>query len=95
MERRGDGLGVEAEARRDFLESEGAVGAGVAADDFEDRRRVGSGEGLRQIGREGDVERVAIAGGVFDSDEALLAGNFDLKDAAGAEEGVDGFEQVR
>ena len=62
LEGGGNGLGVEAEARRDFLESEGAVGAGVAADDFEDRRRVGSGEGLRQVGRECDVEAVAIAG---------------------------------
>jgi hypothetical protein len=94
MECGGGGLSVEAEARHDFLESEGAMGAGVAADELEDGRRVGSGEGLRQVGRERDVKGIAVAGGVFDSDEALLAGNFDLKDAAGAHERVDRFQQI-
>ena len=70
-------MSVEAETGRNFLEGEGAVGAGVAADELEDGRGVGSGEGFRQVGREDDVEGVAIAGRVFDGDEALVAGDFD------------------
>ena len=89
----GDGLSVEAKAGCDFLEGKGAVGAGVAADELEDGRGVGSGEGFRQVGREGDVEGVAVAGCIFDGDEALVAGDFDRKDAAGADERVNGFEQ--
>jgi hypothetical protein len=70
------------------------VGAGVAANELKDGRGVRGGEGFGQIGRQGDFQGIAIAGCVFNGDESLVVGAFDLKDAAGVRERVDGFEQV-
>ena len=52
------------------------MGAGVAADELEDGRGDGSEEGFGQVGREDDVEGVAVAGCIFDGDEALAGRRF-------------------
>jgi hypothetical protein len=88
-----DGLVVETEARGCFVNGEGTVGAGIAAGEFEDGRGVGREEGPGQAWGEFEAESVAIAGGVFNGDEALLAGDFDLQDAAGAGESVERFQK--
>ena len=60
---------------------EGAVGAGVAADQGAHRVGVLLEEGLRQPGRRRHPERVAVEAGVLAGDVALLAGDADPGDA--------------
>ena len=61
------------------------MGAGVATGELEDGRGDGLEERFGQADGERDAQGVAVAGGVFDGDEALLAGDFELEDAAGAD----------
>ena len=76
--------GVEREATRDFFEGEGAVGAGVAADEFEDGMGYGFEQRCRDAGREGDAEAVPVACGVFDGDDAFFSGDAYFEQAARA-----------
>ena len=88
-----DGFGSfkrDFKALRGFGRGEGAVGASEAADQVDDGFRRGCEEGRGQAGGQRDAEGVAIAGCVFDRDEALFAGNEDLENTAGLLKSVDG-----
>jgi hypothetical protein len=89
--------GIEGEAVRRFVQRERAMGAGKAADKFEDRLRNGLEQRSGQAGRQGDTERVTVAGGIFGGDES--SGIFtawseaDFEQAAGTDQTVNGFEE--
>ena len=73
---------VDAVAGGELRGREGAVGAGVAADQGAHRVGVVLEEGLRQAGRRRHAERVAVEAGVLGGDVALLAADPDQGDAA-------------
>ena len=60
------------ESRGHLVQRERAVGAGVAADEFEHWRGYGLQKRGGNPGRQRDAEGVAIAGCVFDGDQSLL-----------------------
>lgn len=88
-----NGLRIETEAGSRFASGEGAVGAGVAADELENGRVDGLEKRPGEAWRERNFEGVAIAGRVLDGDVALPASDFDGQDAAGVDEFVHGPEQ--
>ena len=89
-----DGCGVEGKAVGRLAEGEWAVGAGVAADEFED----GMGDGLEQrdgeAGRKRNAEGVAVAGRIFSGDEAAFARDAQFEEAAGADQAVDMLQEI-
>src|SRR5579859_3649973 len=87
--------GVEGEAVADFFEGEGAVGAGVSADELDDWVSYGFKERGGNAGRERDAEAVAVTGAVFNGDDALFSGDADFQETAGADETVNEFKDFR
>jgi hypothetical protein len=83
---------VEGEAAGYLLQREGAVGAGVAADEFDDWFGNGFEQRGGNPGWEWDAEAVAVAGAVFDGDEALFSGDAEFEQAAGADQAIYRFE---
>ena len=67
--------GIEAEALCGLAQGEGTMRAGVSADELEHWMLNALKECCGQSRRQRDAERIAIAGGVFSGDEALLAGD--------------------
>ena len=64
------------------------MGAGVAADEFEDWVCDGFQQRDGEAGRERNSQAIAVAGGVLSGDEAAFASHADLEEAAGADEPV-------
>jgi hypothetical protein len=87
--------GIERESVGYFVERERAVGASVAANEFDDRLGYRFEQGRWDAGWEWGAKAVTIAGCVFDGDDALFAGDAELKKATGADQSVHKFEDFR
>ncbi len=70
------------------------MGAGKAADKLEDRRSDRREQGPGQVCREFNVEGIAVAGCILNSDVPSLAGNLDGDDAAGGDQRIERFKNV-
>jgi len=90
-----DDCGVERETFRNFAQRERAVGAGIAADEFEDGMCDRFKQSGSETGRQRNAEGVAIAGCIFSGDEATLACDAELEKAARAHQPGQRFEQER
>ncbi len=69
------------------------MGAGVAADEFENGMSDWLEERDGEAGRKRDAEGVAVAGCVFGGNEAAFTGDAEFEQAAGADEAGQRFEQ--
>ncbi len=86
---------IEGKALCGLAQREGAVGAGEAADEFEDGMRDGLKQRDGKAGRQRDAEGIAIAGRIFGGDQAAFSGNAQFEQAARTDEAGDRFEQSR
>ena len=83
---------VQGKAESYFVEGKRSVGAGVAADEFEDRLGDWFEQRGGDAGRERNAETVAVAGAVFNGHEAFFAGDAEFQDAPGADQPFNRFE---
>ena len=67
--------------------------AGVAADDFDNRRGDRSQKSFRETVGKFQAESVAITGSILNRDVAGPSGNLYRDDAACADERIEGFEE--
>ncbi len=89
-----DGLGIERKAVGGFAQRERAMGARVAANQFEHRMRDRLQQRRGQARRQRNAQRIAIAGRIFGRDQAPLAGDAQFEQAARANQPVDDAQQI-
>ena len=87
-------LRIKRKPVRGFALCERAVGARIAAHQFEHRLRNGLQECSREARREGNPQCIAIAGRIFRGNQATLSANAQLKQSAGSQEPVNILHQV-
>lgn len=86
---------VEGKAVCGFTQREGAMGAGVPADEFEHRMRHRLEKRGGKTGRQRNAEGIAIAGCILGCDKTAFACDAQFKQATGADQAVYGFEHRR
>ena len=89
-----DLFGIEAEAGGNLLQRERAVGARIASREFQHRSCYRCEKRCWNAGWKRNSEGVAIAGCVFDGDEALLVRDFDLQQPPRSEQAREMVEQI-